>query len=114
MRTIMLWGGFAGFFLAAAAGLAAEKPLDLILRDAAIACLIGAWLLRWWWTRLECALTETMEIRRRLAEAEAEAEQAAAKNTSATKPSSTSSRRESANPAFSRSAPAAPTMPARP
>ena len=114
MRTVMLWGGSAGFFLAAASGLSADKQLDVILRDAAIACLVGGWLLRWWWSQLERALTETMEIRRVRAEQEAEAEQAAAKNNSATMPSSSRSRREAANPALSRSAPPAPAMPARP
>lgn len=77
MKTIMLWGGAAGFLLVAVAGLAASRPLDLVLRDAAAGCLLGAWLLRWWWTKLERALTDTMEMRRQAAEAAAEAEAAA-------------------------------------
>ena len=115
MRTVMLWGGSVGFFLAAASGLSAEKPLDVILRDAAIACLVGGWLLRWWWMQLERALTETMEIRRVRAQQEADAEQAAAKHSTATMSSSPSaSRREAVNPALSRAAPAAPAMSVRP
>ncbi len=114
MRTVMLWGGFTGFFLAAVAGFTADRPLDLILRDAAIACLAGAWLLRWWWSQLERALTETLEIRRRLAEEEAAAEAAAQeKKDAAALASKTASRREAANPALARSSAAAPAMPAR-
>lgn len=118
MRTVMLWGGSAGFFLAAVAGYAADRPLDLILRDAAIACLGGAWLLRWWWTQLERALTDTLEIRRRRADAAAEAEaqaEAAAKKKDSPAKAATPSRREAAHPALTRStAPTAPAMPSRP
>ncbi len=113
MRTVMLWGGSAGFFLAAGAGFAADRPLDLVLRDAALACVLGAWLLRWWWSQLERALTDTMEIRRRRAEAQAEAEAAAKKKDAPAKPA-VPSRRESATSALSRSsAPATPAMPSR-
>lgn len=105
MRTVMLWGGFAGFSLAAVAGFAADRSLDLVLRDAAIACLGGAWLLRWWWTQLERALTETLEIRRARADAKADAEAAAKKEAAAAKASTPPpSRREAANPALARSA----------
>lgn len=117
MRTIMLWGGALGFTLAAVAGWLADRPLDLILRDAAAACLFGAWLLRWWWTQLERALTETVDQRRRESEAKAEAEEAGrtagkpSQNKAAAAATATASRREAANPALARSAtPASPRL----
>ncbi|WP_221030244.1 hypothetical protein [Actomonas aquatica] len=114
MRTVMLWGGFTGFLLAAVAGFAADRPLDLILRDAAFACLGGAWLLRWWWSQLERALSETLEIRRQRAEAEAAAEAAAEANQKAATSPRTPGRREAANPAMARSAASpSPAAPAR-
>ncbi len=103
MRTIMLWGGGLGFFLAAAAGFAVDRPLDLVLRDAAIACLAGAWLLRWWWSQLERALTETVEIRRRRAEAAVAAEEAAKADAKHASAAVAPKRRGDAEPALVRS-----------
>ena len=49
MKALFLAGGFAGFALCALAGFLAGRAPDLILRDAAIGCLAGALLVRWFW-----------------------------------------------------------------
>ena len=107
MKTIILWGGALGFGLAGAAGLAAERPLDLVIRDAAIACLAGAWLFRWWWMQLERALTDSIEIRRQEAAKAAEAEDSQ-NETPTHAGDALSARRSPANPAMARANPAAP------
>lgn len=64
MKFAFLAGGFAGFALAALAGFSADRDADLILRDAAIGCLIGAVLFRWFWSMMLKALFETATARR--------------------------------------------------
>lgn len=43
MKTFILVFGMAGFALVAVSALIAERPLDLVLRDAALGCLVFAW-----------------------------------------------------------------------
>ena len=78
MRTLFLTGGFVGFVLCAVAGVLAGRAPDLILRDAAIGCLVGAILVRWFWRVLLTGFHETLTARRR-----AEDEAAALENASA-------------------------------
>jgi hypothetical protein len=50
MKFAFLAGGFLGFALVALAGFTAGRSADLVLRDAALACLVGALVLRWFWS----------------------------------------------------------------
>jgi hypothetical protein len=65
MKFVFLAGGFVGFALAAVAGLGAGRDAALVLRDAAVGCLVGALLFRWFWSVVVKALAETVERRRR-------------------------------------------------
>lgn len=69
MKFIFLSGGFIGFALAAVAGLSAGRDAGLVLRDAAIGCLVGALLFRWFWSVVVKALGDTIERRRQEAKA---------------------------------------------
>jgi hypothetical protein len=64
MKFIFLSGGFIGFALVTAAGLGAGREAGLVWRDAAIGCLVGAFLFRWFWSAVLKALVETAERRR--------------------------------------------------
>jgi hypothetical protein len=63
MKFIFLSGGFAGFLTAAAAGYFAGNPADRVLLDAAVGCLVGALLFRWFWTVLVRGIRETILTR---------------------------------------------------
>lgn len=73
MKFIFLTGGFAGFVLTAAAGFLADRAPDLVLRDAAIGCLAGALLFRWFWSVVIKVFGEAIASNRIAASAEAEA-----------------------------------------
>ncbi|HRE80378.1 MAG TPA: hypothetical protein PLN52_04980 [Opitutaceae bacterium] len=73
MKFAFLAGGFTGFALATAAGFSAGRAPDLILRDAALACLAGALLLRWFWSIVIKVFSEAVTLKRAALEAEAEA-----------------------------------------
>lgn len=82
MKYVVLSSGAFGFLLVAVAGFTAERPADLVLRDAALACLATAFLGRWFWSTLDRAFSETLTARRAAAEAAelaAEAAEAAKK-----------------------------------
>lgn len=79
MRSIFLLGGFCGFCLVLVGGWVAGRPLSLVLRDAAIACLVMALLFRWVWNLIVKSFHETATIRKaRLLQAEMAADEAAA------------------------------------
>lgn len=67
MRFVFLCGGTLGFVLAAAAGWLADRTPDRILLDAALGCLVGALLFRWFWTVLLRGLRETILSRQKAA-----------------------------------------------
>lgn len=69
MKFVFLAGGFVGFALAGATGLFAGRDAGLVLRDAAVGCLAGALLFRWFWSVVIKALTDTVERRREEAKA---------------------------------------------
>ncbi|MEI7551968.1 MAG: hypothetical protein WCL24_06520 [Verrucomicrobiota bacterium] len=71
MKFVFLAGGLAGFLLAAAAGLWAGRALDRVLLDAALGCLAGALLFRWFWTVLVRGIRETILHRHAAASATA-------------------------------------------
>ncbi|HEY5227327.1 MAG TPA: hypothetical protein VIJ19_02245 [Opitutaceae bacterium] len=63
MKSIFLAGGFAGFALVAVDGFAQGRAPDRVLMDAAVGCLVGALLFRWFWTVLVRGIRETILIR---------------------------------------------------
>lgn len=67
MRFVFLFGGVLGFSIAALTGWLAERSANRILLDAALGCLIGALLFRWFWTVLLRGLRETILIRQKAA-----------------------------------------------
>lgn len=60
MKFIFLLGGFAGFALTGAIGWFSGHAPDRLLLDAAVGCLCGALLFRWFWTVLLRGLRETI------------------------------------------------------
>jgi hypothetical protein len=64
MRSIFLIGGLSGFVLSAVTGILAGRESELILRDAAIGCIVGAVLFRWFWSVVVKALSETLSAKR--------------------------------------------------
>ena len=58
MKFAFLVGGFTGFALVTVAGFTAGRAADLVLRDAALGCLAGALLFRWFWSVVIRAFTE--------------------------------------------------------
>ncbi len=71
MKFVFLSGGFAGFIIAAATGWSSEHSPQRTLLDAAIGCLVGALLFRWFWTVLVGGIRETILIRHAAATAAA-------------------------------------------
>jgi hypothetical protein len=49
MKFIFLTGGVVGFVIAGAAGLSAGRSSQSVLFNAALGCLAGAVLFRWYW-----------------------------------------------------------------
>ena len=71
MKFVFLAGGIAGFLFAAASGLYAGRPADRVLFDAAVGCLVGAVLFRWFWNVLLHGFREAYLSRQRAATAAA-------------------------------------------
>ena len=67
MRFVFLFGGVLGFSVSALTGWLAERSADRILLDAALGCLAGALLFRWFWSVLLRGLRETILIRQKAA-----------------------------------------------
>jgi hypothetical protein len=63
MKFVFLSGGFAGFLLVTAFGFYSGRAPDRILMDAAVGCLAGALLFRWFWTVLVRGIRETILLR---------------------------------------------------
>jgi hypothetical protein len=60
MRFVFLLGGIAGFALTAVASHLAGHAADRVLFDAAVGCLGGAILFRWFWQVLLRGLREAV------------------------------------------------------
>ncbi len=67
MRYAFLIGGFIGFALTAAAGFLADRPGEIVFRDAAISCVVAAFLFRWFWSVVVKAFIEAAHLRRQQA-----------------------------------------------
>ncbi len=93
MRFAFLLSGALGFAIVAITGYNAEREPDLILRDAALACLGMAMLGRWFWGIVDRSFAHAMHARiaaERAAEEAATAAAAEAKAKAvATQPAST-------------------------
>ena len=87
MRFVFLVCGFLGFAVVAIGGFSAGRAADLVLRDAALGCLAGALLGRWFWQVLVQALEQTI-VAKRAAEAAAAGAAASAPPPASAKPSS--------------------------
>jgi hypothetical protein len=79
MRFIFLIGGFVGFLLVSVTGVMADRNIDLVLRDAAIAALAGALLFRWFWAIFVKLLSQAVRSKRETRQAAEDAAAAAAK-----------------------------------
>lgn len=79
MRFIFLIGGFVCFSLVSLSGWLADRAIDNILRDAAIAALIGGFLFRWFWSIFVKLLSQAVRAKRAAEKARDEAAAAAAK-----------------------------------
>ncbi len=71
MRFVFLFGGVLGSAVAATTSWLADRGPDRVLLDAAVGCLAGALLFRWFWTVLLRGLRETILIRQKAAAAAA-------------------------------------------
>jgi hypothetical protein len=60
MKFVFLLGGAAGFSLTAAASYFAGHQADRVFLDAAVGCLCGGLLFRWFWTVLVQSIRETI------------------------------------------------------
>ncbi|HVU25894.1 MAG TPA: hypothetical protein VHE13_17315 [Opitutus sp.] len=60
MRHIFLLGGGCGFLVAGLGGWWAGHTVDHLVLDAAVGCLVGAFLFRWFWTVLIGRIRETI------------------------------------------------------
>jgi len=99
MKFVVLVFGALGFGVVAIAGFSADRQPDLILRDAALGCLVTAFAGRWFWRVLDRAFAETVAARRATAAA-AEAAAAAATVAAANPSLSTSNKTVPARPAL--------------
>lgn len=73
MKFVFLLGGFAGLLITGGASYAAHHQADRILFDAAVGCLVGALLFRWFWTVLVRGIREIILQRHAAATAAAAA-----------------------------------------
>jgi hypothetical protein len=77
MKFVFLAGGFAGFLTAGITGWSSDHSAQRTLLDAAIGCLVGAMLFRWFWTVLVGGIRETLVLRHAAATAAAAAAESA-------------------------------------
>ena len=77
MRYAFFIGGFSGFVLVALVGFLSERPGELVIRDAAISCLVMAFLFRWFWSVVVKSFVEVVHQRRREAAESAKKEKVA-------------------------------------
>jgi len=100
MKYFVLGAGALGFAAVAIAGFTADRLPDLVVRDAALACLATALIGRWFWGVLDRAFADTVAARRAAAEAAeaAEADEAGKKKETTAPVSPAASARPAAGP----------------
>lgn len=112
MKFAFLLSGALGFAVVAITGYHAERQPDLVLRDAALACLGMAVLGRWFWGIVDRSFAHALHTRiaaEQAAEQAAAAAAAEAKSRAATPPPSPPAK---PSPAVNRPAPAPAAAPA--
>lgn len=67
MRYAFFLGGLIGFMLTALAGFLSERPGEIVFRDAAISCVVAAFLFRWFWSVVVKAFIEAAHQNRQQA-----------------------------------------------
>jgi len=65
MKFVFLAGGLTGFTVALLTSWLLDHSADRVFLDAAIGCLVGAQLFRWFWTVLLAGLRDTVVARYR-------------------------------------------------
>lgn len=65
MKFVFLTGGLAGFVLGLITSWLLDHAPDRVFLDAAVGCLVGAVLFRWFWTVVLSGLRETVLARYR-------------------------------------------------
>ena len=73
MKFVFLSGGFAGFLTGGVTSLSLDHSPQRTLLDAAIGCLVGAMLFRWFWNVLVGGIRDTLVLRQEAAAAAAAA-----------------------------------------
>lgn len=77
MKFFTALGGFLGFALVMAIGLANGRRSAMLLLEASLACMLGAMLFRWWHRMLLQGVKDSLEEKRIAAAAIKKAEAAA-------------------------------------
>jgi hypothetical protein len=65
MKFVFLCGGLAGFILGLITSWLLDHAPDRVFLDAAVGCLVGAVLFRWFWTIVLAGLRDTVLARYR-------------------------------------------------
>jgi hypothetical protein len=78
MKFVFLFGGLVGFTVGLVASWALDHAPDRVFLDAAVGCLAGAVLFRWFWTVVLAGLRDTVVARHRAALAQQHAHAPAA------------------------------------
>lgn len=65
MKFVFLIGGLLGFVTGLVTSWLLDHAADRVLLDAAVGCLVGALLLRWFWTIVLAGLRDTVVARYR-------------------------------------------------
>ena len=73
MKFVFLSGGLLGFVTGLCTSWLLEHSADRVLLDAAVGCLAGGMLFRWFWTVLVRGIRETILTRHAIAKAAAPA-----------------------------------------
>lgn len=67
MKFVFLFGGLIGFVLGLVTSWLLDHAPDRVFLDAAVGCLVGAVLFRWFWTIVLAGLRDTVVARHRAA-----------------------------------------------
>jgi hypothetical protein len=65
MKFVFLSGGLAGFVTGLVTSWSLDHAADRVFLDAAVGCLAGALLFRWFWTIVLAGLRDTVVARHR-------------------------------------------------
>jgi cell division protein FtsL len=86
MKFFTALGGFLGFALVMAIGLAIGRRSAMLLLEASLACVIGSMLFRWWHRMLIQGVQASLQEKRLAAQALKNAQASAGNRTTSTRP----------------------------